>query len=184
MTGCHIFHSSVGRLECTLYHSGFALTMARSSSARHAASSDLLLRRMLETSLKAMLTALPLVAELHHPAMRPRHWQQLMKVAPALHQRYRSWHCLLPGPVTWRVFGACCIAHALLCALLWHAVKDSRFSIQTPLMYYRTSKFHHTGLAVTFGDDSSSMMMYYASTELYKSSAPFTHAFGRCCTKA
>lgn len=38
---------------------------------------------MLETSLKAMLTALPLVAELHHPAMRPRHWQQLMKVRPS-----------------------------------------------------------------------------------------------------
>ena len=35
--------------------------------------------RLLEGAIKAMLTSLPLVAELHHPAMRPRHWQQLMK---------------------------------------------------------------------------------------------------------
>ena len=27
-----------------------------------------------------MQTSLPLVLELHHPAMRPRHWKQLMKV--------------------------------------------------------------------------------------------------------
>ena len=26
-----------------------------------------------------MLTSLPLVSELRHPAMRPRHWKQLMK---------------------------------------------------------------------------------------------------------
>ena len=36
---------------------------------------------MLEESLKAMLTSLPLVQELHHPAMRERHWQQLMSVS-------------------------------------------------------------------------------------------------------
>ena len=36
---------------------------------------------MLEESLKAMLTSLPLVQELHHPAMRERHWQQLMNVS-------------------------------------------------------------------------------------------------------
>lgn len=39
-----------------------------------------LLSRKLEDSLKAMQTLLPLVSELHHPAMRPRHWKQLMKV--------------------------------------------------------------------------------------------------------
>ncbi len=37
---------------------------------------------MLEESLKAMLTSLPLVQELHHSAMRERHWQQLMSVSP------------------------------------------------------------------------------------------------------
>ena len=36
--------------------------------------------RKLEDSLKAMQTLLPLVSDLHHPAMRPRHWKQLMKV--------------------------------------------------------------------------------------------------------
>lgn len=35
--------------------------------------------RLLEEELKAMLTALPLVQDLHHPAMRPRHWKQLMQ---------------------------------------------------------------------------------------------------------
>ena len=35
---------------------------------------------MLEEALKAMLTSLPLVSELHHPAMRSRHWTQLMRV--------------------------------------------------------------------------------------------------------
>ena len=30
-----------------------------------------------------MLTSLPLVQELHHPAMRERHWQQLMSVSSA-----------------------------------------------------------------------------------------------------
>ena len=35
--------------------------------------------RLLEESIKAMLTSLPLVQELHHPAMRDRHWKQLMK---------------------------------------------------------------------------------------------------------
>lgn len=29
-----------------------------------------------------MLTSLPLVSDLHHSAMRERHWQQLMKVSP------------------------------------------------------------------------------------------------------
>ncbi len=36
--------------------------------------------RLLEERLKAMLTSLPLVSDLHHPAMRERHWKQLMKV--------------------------------------------------------------------------------------------------------
>lgn len=36
--------------------------------------------RQLEESCKAMLTSLPLVQELHHPAMRERHWQLLMQV--------------------------------------------------------------------------------------------------------
>ena len=35
--------------------------------------------RKLEEAVKAMLTSLPLVSELRHPAMRPRHWKQLMK---------------------------------------------------------------------------------------------------------
>ena len=35
--------------------------------------------RKLEEALKAMQTSLPLVSALHHPAMRPRHWKQLMK---------------------------------------------------------------------------------------------------------
>ncbi|CAD7696266.1 unnamed protein product [Ostreobium quekettii] len=35
--------------------------------------------RMLEEALKAMLTSLPLVQDLHHPAMRDRHWKQLMQ---------------------------------------------------------------------------------------------------------
>lgn len=36
--------------------------------------------RSLEEACKAMLTSLPLVQELHHPAMRERHWQLLMQV--------------------------------------------------------------------------------------------------------
>lgn len=36
-------------------------------------------RRLLEEALRAMLTSLPLVSELHHPAMRSRHWTQLMR---------------------------------------------------------------------------------------------------------
>ena len=39
-----------------------------------------ILCRLLEERLKAMLTSLPLVSDLHHPAMRERHWKQLMKV--------------------------------------------------------------------------------------------------------
>ncbi|KAF5834390.1 hypothetical protein DUNSADRAFT_8976 [Dunaliella salina] len=35
--------------------------------------------RQLEEACKAMLTSLPLVQELHHPAMRERHWQLLMQ---------------------------------------------------------------------------------------------------------
>ena len=35
--------------------------------------------KVLEDSVKAMLTSLPLVSDLHHPAMRERHWQQLMQ---------------------------------------------------------------------------------------------------------
>ena len=41
----------------------------------------MLLCRLLEERLKAMLTSLPLVSDLHHPAMRERHWKQLMKVS-------------------------------------------------------------------------------------------------------
>ena len=33
----------------------------------------------LESEVRNMMTSLPLVADLHHPAMRPRHWKQLMK---------------------------------------------------------------------------------------------------------
>lgn len=35
--------------------------------------------RLLEEKLKAMMTSLPLVQDLRHPAMRERHWKQLMK---------------------------------------------------------------------------------------------------------
>lgn len=35
--------------------------------------------RLLEEKVKAMMTALPLVQDLHHPAMRERHWTMLMK---------------------------------------------------------------------------------------------------------
>lgn len=35
--------------------------------------------RLLEEALKAMLTSLPLVLDLHHPAMRDRHWTLLMQ---------------------------------------------------------------------------------------------------------
>eukprot|EP00879_Flechtneria_rotunda_P005416 GHRR01005708.1.p1 GENE.GHRR01005708.1~~GHRR01005708.1.p1 ORF type:complete len:1495 (+),score=578.36 GHRR01005708.1:300-4784(+) len=35
--------------------------------------------RLLEESLKAMITSLPLVQDLHHPAMRDRHWKMLMQ---------------------------------------------------------------------------------------------------------
>ncbi len=35
--------------------------------------------RMLEDAIKAMLTSLPLVQDLHHPAMRDRHWRLLMQ---------------------------------------------------------------------------------------------------------
>jgi len=48
--------------------------------------SDLLLLRKLEEAVKAMLTSLPLVSELRHPAMRTRHWRQLMKVNSLLYQ--------------------------------------------------------------------------------------------------
>ena len=47
--------------------------------------------RLLEGAIKSMLTTLPLVLDLHHPAMRPRHWAQLMKVPPDC-----SWRQLLP----------------------------------------------------------------------------------------
>ena len=47
--------------------------------------------RKLEEAVKAMLTSLPLVSELSHPAMRPRHWKQLMKA-----QTPFSFDALLP----------------------------------------------------------------------------------------
>ena len=42
------------------------------------------MHRKLEEAVKAMVTSLPLVSELRHPAMRHRHWRQLMKVPPTL----------------------------------------------------------------------------------------------------
>lgn len=36
--------------------------------------------RLVEERTKAMLMALPLVQDLHHPAMRDRHWMLLQKV--------------------------------------------------------------------------------------------------------
>jgi dynein heavy chain len=33
----------------------------------------------LEEQIKALLTSLPLVSDLHHPSMRERHWKQLMR---------------------------------------------------------------------------------------------------------
>ena len=35
--------------------------------------------RQLEEQVKALLTSLPLVSDLHHPSMRERHWKQLMR---------------------------------------------------------------------------------------------------------
>lgn len=35
--------------------------------------------RLMEEKLKAMSTSLPLVGDLAHPAMRDRHWEQLMR---------------------------------------------------------------------------------------------------------
>eukprot|EP00898_Chlorokybus_atmophyticus_P007698 jgi/Chlat1/792/Chrsp104S01257 len=35
--------------------------------------------RLLEDAVKAILVALPLVGDLHHPSMRERHWKQLMR---------------------------------------------------------------------------------------------------------
>eukprot|EP00227_Mantoniella_beaufortii_P011774 CAMPEP_0197579874 /NCGR_PEP_ID=MMETSP1326-20131121/3768_1 /TAXON_ID=1155430 /ORGANISM="Genus nov. species nov., Strain RCC2288" /LENGTH=4505 /DNA_ID=CAMNT_0043143449 /DNA_START=243 /DNA_END=13760 /DNA_ORIENTATION=+ len=35
--------------------------------------------KILEDQVKALLTSLPLVSELHHPSMRDRHWKQLMR---------------------------------------------------------------------------------------------------------
>jgi dynein heavy chain len=35
--------------------------------------------RQLEEQVKALLTSLPLVSDLHNPSMRERHWKQLMK---------------------------------------------------------------------------------------------------------
>ncbi len=40
------------------------------------------MHRRLEEAVKAMVTSLPLVSELRHPAMRHRHWRQLLKVPP------------------------------------------------------------------------------------------------------
>ena len=66
--------------------------------------------RKLEEALKAMQTSLPLVLELHHPAMRPRHWKQLMKV----HQ-YCSLFCrLLPKHP---------LEEACHCACTWHVAR-------------------------------------------------------------
>ena len=39
--------------------------------------------RLLEEKVRAMVLALPLVQDLHHPAMRDRHWSLLMKVGGA-----------------------------------------------------------------------------------------------------
>ena len=40
-----------------------------------------------------MVTSLPLVSELRHPAMRHRHWRQLMKVTAALASYILELHC-------------------------------------------------------------------------------------------
>ena len=67
--------------------------------------------RLLEERVKAMMLALPLVQDLHHPAMRDRHWLMLMKVVaakglvaiaatwltPALHARTGHWQTLCHG---------------------------------------------------------------------------------------
>ena len=53
---------------------------------------------MLEEALKAMLTSLPLVSELHHPAMRSRHWTQLMRARSHSQHHCKAWqHCMLSG---------------------------------------------------------------------------------------
>lgn len=39
-----------------------------------------------------MLVSLPLVQELHHPSMRDRHWQMLMKVCQQCCSTHRILH--------------------------------------------------------------------------------------------
>lgn len=66
----------------------------------------ILCARQLEDALKAMLTSLPLVAELHHPSMRERHWYQLMKAPPSFLRLlvYPFPHNLQPNVLTlWRL---------------------------------------------------------------------------------
>ncbi len=54
--------------------------------------------RLLEEAVKAMLTSLPLVSDLHHPAMRDRHWNQLMKVCyAALSFLHKNESSILPS---------------------------------------------------------------------------------------
>ena len=49
--------------------------------------------RLLEEKVKAMVQVLPLVQDLHHPAMRDRHWLALQKVRVRLltHARLCCW---------------------------------------------------------------------------------------------
>ena len=58
----------------------------------------------LDAAVKNFLTSVPLVADLRSPAMRDRHWEQLMQVCVCV--RVRSW--------AGRGFGllfACCYTH-------------------------------------------------------------------------
>jgi hypothetical protein len=56
--------------------------------------------RLLEEKVKAMMTALPLVQDLHHPAMRERHWMMLMKVRRGLMPAY-AWNAVA-GECSWQ----------------------------------------------------------------------------------
>ena len=51
--------------------------------------------RLLEEACKAMLTSLPLVQDLHHPAMRDRHWKLLMQTTGGREHAHRV--CMQAG---------------------------------------------------------------------------------------
>ena len=83
---CFTF-SKLLRINVTLCHdvaANFLHNCVSASCSRRSDSELPIARRLLEDAAKAMATALPLIQELRHPAMRHHHWQQLMKVSDLL----------------------------------------------------------------------------------------------------